>query len=120
MEAAHLDRPPDVLQRAPQPAPQWPGRDSLRHQPAEPATGDAVVEAEGHPGAPRGELAEAPASPLVDPGDRAPGEVAWRVPLDDLDQAANLCRADPEQHPEAGAGLDLVAGLALPAGEPIH
>ena len=48
-------------------------------------------------------LADPPAAALVDPGHRGPGEVARRLELDDLDQAADLGRADAQQHPVAGA-----------------
>ena len=37
------------------------------------------------------------------PGDRCPGQVALRRPLDGLDQPADLRRADPHQHPVARA-----------------
>src|SRR5436305_10811692 len=73
-------------------------RGDLLGQPAEdPRARHAVLEAELDPGALAGALAQPPTAALVDAGHRVPGQVAVLVPLDDLDQAADLGRADPHQ-----------------------
>src|SRR5437764_14810049 len=90
-------------------------RDLLR-DPAEDARArDAVAEAELDMCAVRADLAQAPAAALVQAGHARPGHVAWLVPFDHLDQAADLSRADPHQHPVAGAAAALLIAADLPA-----
>src|SRR3954452_6709777 len=82
-------------------------RGDLLGQPAEdPRAGHAVLEAELDAGAVGGPLAQPPARALVDAGDRVPRDVGELVPLDDLDAAADLRRADVHQRavPRADAG----------------
>src|SRR5262249_35996670 len=59
--------------------------------------------------------AQPPASALVHAGDRAPGQVARLVPLDDLDEAADLGRADTHQRAVARAQAGRLLAGDLPA-----
>ena len=88
-------------------------------QPQSPEPGDAVLEPQLDA---RGAaaLADPPAAALVDAGHGVPGEVALRLELDDLDQAADLGRADPQQHPVAGAEPGLLLALDRPARDAGH
>ena len=65
------------------------------------------------------ELPQPPAAPLVHAGHRAPGHVALRLPLDDLDQAADVGGTHPDQHPVAGAEARVSIAGDLPAGQPL-
>src|SRR5207247_7620089 len=62
-------------------------------------------------------LAQPPPPALVEPLDAGPGEVSRRIPLDDLDEAADVRRADLHPHLEPRAEAVTPAVLALPAGE---
>src|SRR3954467_9567008 len=82
-------------------------RGNLPAQPAEdPRAGHAVLEAELDAGAVGGSLAQPPARALVDAGDGGPRDVGELVPLDALDAAADLRRADVHQRavPRADTG----------------
>src|ERR671935_232655 len=63
------------------------------------------------------EVAQPPASALVDAGDRAPRHVSLGLPLDDLDQSADVGRPDPDQHPVAGPEALVALPGHLPAGQ---
>jgi hypothetical protein len=112
-----LDRPLELLQRPVGVAPHDRRRELLRQPAPDARAGDAELEAQLD--SRRAVLAapEAPAAALVDARDRVPGEVALGLELDDLDQAADLGRADPHQHPVARAQAGPRPAGALPAGD---
>ena len=98
-----LDLALELLQRAAQ-VPAHRGRRDLLGDPAQdPGAGDAVGQAQLDVGVVVGARAQPPAPALVDAGDRRPREVAALVPFDDLDQAADLGRADAHERAVARA-----------------
>src|SRR4051794_17062434 len=101
-------------------APQLARRKALRDQPGDAAAGDAVGVVELDTGAVLANLAQPPASSLVDAGDRVERHVSGRLPLDDLDQAADVGGADADQDPVAGAEPVTALALDLPPREADH
>src|SRR5262245_45617723 len=94
-------------------------RRDLLGDPAEEArAGDAVAEAELGVRAVGADLAQAPAPALVEARDARPGHIAGLLVLDDLDQPADLRRADAHQHAIARAAAALLVARDLPARDP--
>src|SRR4051812_8157178 len=112
-----LDRALELAQR-PLDVPAHDRARELLGQPGpDPAAGHAVLQPQLDPRAPALARPQAPAPALVHAGDGRPGQVALRLELDDLDQLADLRRADPHQHPVARAHPGAPGALDLPAGD---
>lgn len=79
-----------------------------------------VAQPEHHLGAPLAAAAQPPATALVDPGDAVPRHLARRVVLHDLDEPADLGRADIEAHRVARAEPRGPVALDVPARESGH
>ena len=94
-----LDLALELLQRAAQVAADGGRGDVLGEPAAEAGAGDAVAQAQLDVGAAEVALAQAPAAALVDAGDASSRRGRARlVVLDDLDEPADLGRADAHEH----------------------
>jgi hypothetical protein len=111
-----LDRSLELRQRPVDVAAHDRGGELLRQPAPDPRARDAELDAQLDPSGTVRAAPDAPAAALVDAHDRVPGEVALGLELDDLDQAADLGRADPHQHPVARAEAGPRPPDAFPAG----
>src|SRR5439155_205009 len=79
-----------------------------------------IRQAQGDLGAVGPQLAQAPATPLVDAGHARPRHVSGSVELDDFDEAPDLGRPHGHAHVDARAIPHRWAVLHVPPGEPGH
>src|SRR5947209_19577305 len=89
--------------------------DLFCHPAAQPRAGDAISEPQLDSRASFTGVAQSPAPALIDPGHRGPSELAWGVPLHDLDQAADFRRADSQEDPVARTDARRLLAYDLPA-----
>src|SRR4051812_46381524 len=109
-----------LLECSPQMPAELGGREELGDPSRNARARDAIREAQLNARATVRQLAEAPAAALVHAHHRAPCHVPFFLPLDDLDQTANLGGADADQHPIAGAEPTPLVARDLPARDTGH
>jgi hypothetical protein len=90
-------------------------RDAVRDEPPQSA-GRLVRQPQRHCGDPWLGLAQPPASSLLEAEDIRPGEVLALLVFDDLDEAADVDRADVPAHVPAAADTDRSLADPLPSG----